>query len=469
MKTFKKTKIIATIGPASESKDIMQQLIESGVNVFRFNMKHGTNNWHQDKIMQAKFISAKLNNPVGILVDLQGPEIRTKIAHEKIELDIGEEFVLTHNDNYLNEDGKVVHVSTNQLLASLEPGDTFAIDDGKCLFEVVKKAHDFLICKSADYCLLFNNKSLNVIQKDVQLPCLTQKDMDRLNLISKLDVDFVALSYVRSKSDILELREHMKMRRIKAQVVAKIESQKGINNIDEIIKESDAVMIARGDLGIETPIEKVTYFQKETIKKCRANIKNAIVATQMMESMIERKIPTRAEAADVSNAVFDSADATMLSGETATGKYPVLTAQTMAKILMFNEGSSVIENIKINCDGIVRGIAKSVMNISEQEDINAIVAVTSTGYTAQLVSALRPKVPIIAVTTDQKVYKTLTLEYGIFPFLTEFPTGDIFSYDKIISDLKKAEILNKGDTIILAHGQRFGTPGKTNSLVVLEI
>lgn len=466
----KRTKIIATIGPSSSSKEIMSQLIDTGVNVFRFNMKHNELEWHEEKINLAKQLSKEKDIPVGILIDLQGPEVRIKTKEgAQFSLSKDEEFILSHNDEYLNEAPKSILVSDAVVTQNLSPNDTFTIDDGKHHFVVSKVGPDFVIAHALNECIIETNKSLNLVQKDLPLPSLTEKDITKLNFASKLGVDFVALSFVRSREDIETLREKMDKRRIKAKIVSKVESQKGIDNIDSIIDASDAVMIARGDLGIETPIEAVTYFQKETIKKCREKLKTVIVATQMLETMITSPMPSRAEAADVSNAVFDSTDCTMLSGETASGKYPVLAASTMSKILAYNEQHVFSEHYDSEKADVTKKIAHAVYSVSRLGGIDKIVAITSSGYTASILSALRPRAPIIAITENHSTYGQLTMSYGVFPYLSEDHENDIFSYDKIIKFLLHKNVLAKGEKIVITHGQKTGSPGKTNSMVFLEI
>lgn len=466
----KKTKIIATIGPASSGEEVMRQLIQSGVNIFRFNMKHGTFEWHEKAILQSKKLAGELKLPLGILLDLQGPEVRILTKdHADLNLIANEEFILTPNTSFASQDGKFIFVSSVRVITALEVGDRFAIDDGRCICEVTKKAQEFLIAKAIDQCVLKTNESLNSIGKELNLPCLTEKDMECILFAAKVRPDFLALSYTRSKDDVLELKKHIQAAALSVKIIAKIESQMGVDKINEIIEEADGVMVARGDLGVETPIEKLTHFQKETIKKCRVRIKSVIVATQMMESMMQSTVLSRAEAADVSNAVYDGTDATMLSGETAIGKYPVLTAQTMAKILEFNEAKAEFLAIPLDASGYVQGIAKAAESISRTERIEAIIALTLSGYTAHLLSALRLKPPIIAVVSDPKVYSQLTLSYGVYPFLTELPVRDIFSYDEIVEALKIEKVIKSKDKVIITHGFSMGSPGKTNSLVIVEV
>jgi len=303
MKLNKRTKIIATVGPACEDRNVMSELIKSGVNVFRFNMKHGDVAWHKQFITQARDISNELGISIGILIDLQGPEIRIKTYNAKVlEINKGDLVKFTTKLENLNDSENIIYSSQTGIVTSLVPGDRVVIDDGALFFTVKEKGDDFITMESHSQNPLKNNKSLNVIDKDVDLPSLTIEDKTRLTVAEELKVDFIALSFVREAADIKFLKDEMKSRNIEAKIISKIENKKGIQNIDEIIDESYGVMVARGDLGIETPIEGVTFIQKELIKRCRAKSKPVIVATQMLESMINSKFPTRAEAADVANA-----------------------------------------------------------------------------------------------------------------------------------------------------------------------
>lgn len=472
MKKLKRTKIIATIGPASESPEIMNDLINAGVNIFRFNTKHNTQQWHEEMILQAKNIAYDLNIPLGIMIDLQGPEIRVKTEGElKIAVKENEELVITSDVKKTTEHEKCksLFVSEHEVINALNIDDLFSIDDGRLSLKVINKKHGYIVAAALNPYDLDSNKSLNLVGTDTKLPSLTEKDIKFLNTAAKTKPDYIALSFVRSKEDVEKLVDEMQKRRLKCEIISKIESQKGLENVDEIIDYSDGIMVARGDLGIETPLEKVTYFQKETIKKCRRKMKAVIIATQMLETMTNSTTPSRAEAADVSNAVYDGTDATMLSGETAVGKYPVLTAQTMSKILMFNEKH--VDNLNIEPEDldIPKQIAHAALSVSQMGGIHKIIAITATGYTARILSGFRPKVPIIAVTDSETTYGKLNINYGVFPVLSKKPVGDVFSYDKVIKELLHEKHLHHDEKIVITHGQKYGAAGKTNSLVFLEV
>ncbi len=470
MKLNKRTKIIATVGPACESPDIMESLIKAGVNVFRFNMKHGEVGWHKKFITQAREISEKLNIPIGVLIDLQGPEIRIKTFNGKVlDLDKGSKVKMTLNPQALNDEEIVIYSPQTGVVSSLITGDRIVIDDGALFLTVVEKQAEFVILESHSKNPLKNNKSLNVIDKDIDLPSLTEEDKKRLKVAEEVKVDFIALSFVREKNDILFLKNEMKSRNIEAKIVSKIENKKGIVNIDEIIDESYAIMVARGDLGVETPIEGVTYIQKELIKRCRAKSKPVIVATQMLESMITSKFPTRAEAADVANAVFDYTDCVMLSGETAYGANPLEVVEIMTKICSYNESVIPDSTFQFTEMDNTKYIASSAASIAKAHNINKIIALTETGYTVRVLSALRPKADIIAVSDFQGTVSVLNMSGGVLAVKTKYEIHDLSSYEKIIEELVEMGIVDKGETVIAVHGQTFGLPGGTNSMMIVQI
>ena len=470
MKLNKRTKIIATVGPACENPDVMESLIKAGVNVFRFNMKHGEVEWHKKFITQAREISEKINTPIGILIDLQGPEIRIKTFNGKVlDLDKGSRVKMTLNPQALNDQEIVIYSPQTGVVSSLNTGDRIVIDDGALFLTVVEKQPEFVILESHSKNPLKNNKSLNVIDKDVDLPSLTEEDKKRLTVAEEVKVDFIALSFVREKNDILFLKNEMKSRNIDAKIVSKIENKKGIVNIDEIIDESYAIMVARGDLGIETPIEGVTYIQKELIKRCRAKSKPVIVATQMLESMITSKFPTRAEAADVANAVFDYTDCVMLSGETAYGANPLEVVEIMAKICSYNESVIPDSTFQYTEMDNTKYIASSAASIAKSHNINKIIALTETGYTVRVLSALRPKADIIAVSDFQGTVSMLNMSGGVLAVKTKYEIHDLSSYEKIIEELVEMGIVDRGETVIAVHGQTFGLPGGTNSMMIVQI
>lgn len=468
------TKIVATIGPASESVEMIRDFIEAGVNVFRFNMKHNEPKWHLDRIQRVQSVANSIKTHVGILIDLQGPEIRINTQKEDIPLGTNETFVLTSNANLPKEHKldkyKVIRLNHKIVLKTLQVKDKFSIDDGFFEFEVIDKiSSTILLVKSLQNGIIKHRKSLNLVGLDVALPSLIDEDLDKLDMATKTKVDFVALSFTRSKRDITILRKEMEQRKIEAMIVAKIESQAGIDNIDEIIENADAIMIARGDLGVEMPMEEIPYLQKEIIKKCRHANKPVIVATQMLQSMIESPIPTRAEAADVANAVFDQTDCVMLSGETASGNYPLKAVRYMKKLVAYNEtkkdDSLYVPKNADQTHAVVRA-ALSMTKLDSGVKIDKVLVFTQSGYTAKVFSSFRPDIPIIALSESEKTVEQLTMSFGIVPYLGKFPDAS-FTYDKLFSELKRKGHLKVKDLVVVVHGKRWQDEGRTNAIVVL--
>lgn len=471
MNQIKRTKIIATIGPSSESPENMKALMQAGVNIFRFNMKHSDVAWHKKFISQARNVAKEIEHNLGILIDLQGPEVRCKTFNGKtLEIKKGSEIKFTKNLESLNDNELIIFTSHSAVIDALDAGDKVVIDDGAIFLEVTSKNGDYVTLKSETDCNLKNNKSMNLINKDVPMASLTDEDKHRLSVAEDVLVDFVALSFVREKADIDYLQKELTSRGIKSKIVSKVESQKGVNNIDEIIDSSYALMIARGDLGIETPIEGIAFLQKELIRKCKLKSKPVIVATQMLESMINNKFPTRAEAGDVANAVFDSTDAVMLSGETAYGTYPLEVVNMMAKICTFNEKLIKPQPVTFEDFDNTKFIATSAFTISENSStINKIVVLTETGYTPRVISSLRPDADIIAVSDFQDSVSWLSMSYGIKAFKTKYSISDLSSFQFILDELVEHNILHKGDSVVAIHGQKFGEPGGTNSLFIVTV
>ncbi len=465
----KKTKIIATLGPASESPQTIKELILNGVNVFRFNMKHGTIAWHQENIKKVQSIANKLNVNIGILIDLQGPEIRIQTNNIKeITLKRGDtvKFATDFNNNI---NIKITHKS---VFKALNAGDYVFLDDGFVQLKVVEASDTYFAAKALEDAVLKDKKSVNLFGKDLKLPSLIKDDIERLSIATTHKVDYVALSFSRTKKDILTLKKLLKAHNIDAQIVAKIESQAAINNIDELIQVSDVIMIARGDLGIETPIEKLALYQKEIINKCRIASKTVIVATQMLESMINNPIPTRAEATDVANAVLDGTDCLMLSGETAVGKYPVQSVKAMAKIAQYNETATAKNDLELKPDNATEFIveaAKMIEEHSKQLKLDYIIVLTETGYTAKVLASYRPAIKMYAATHSLKTVETLTMAYGVYPVKVVFPQGKILSVESIIKQMKTMNYLKEGDNILLIHGQHWNKPGQTNSVNLLTV
>lgn len=466
----KRTKIVATIGPASESREIIERLIKAGVNVFRFNMKHNTLEWHHERIDRVQLVANKLKVPIGILIDLQGPELRVETPKQQdFPISKGEKIRLCES---FQGTGPMLCIPHRAVFAVLQKGDHVLIDDGSIELVVKEKRGTTAIMESRSDGVIQHRKGLNIPGKNIDLPSLIDDDLTKLDLAARGDVDFIALSFSRTKQDIEMLRREMKKRNIDAMIVAKIESQAALDHLEELVESADAVMVARGDLGVEVPIEQLAYWQKQIITACRLKRKPVIVATQMLQSMITSARPTRAEATDVANAIFDGADALMLSGETAMGKFPVNVVEEMTRIAQFNEikSNDAPMNLSIiSCSEALAAAAVQLLNHQRTPRIDAAVVFTETGHTARNLAIYRPQVPIIAVTDRQKTVETLTLSYGIRAYLEKFPSGPIMIPNPVVLSLQRRGIIKKGQTILVIHGKNWREPGLTNALAVLTI
>ena len=472
---MQKTKMIFTIGPASDNEEILRKFIQIGMSVARLNFSHGTHETHKQKIDLIKKIRKELNSPTSIMLDIKGPKIRTHnfINDEALLVD-GQSFTFICNDEILG-DNERCSISYGDLYKDVSIGGSILVDDGLLKFRVddVKGTH--IICTVLVGGTIKNHKGVNVPNIDIKLPSITDKDKEDLIFGCEMEVDFVAASFVRKASDIVEVRnilnahggEHI-------QIIGKIESQEGVNNIDEILKEADGIMVARGDMGVEIPIERVPIIQKSIIKKCNEAGKVVITATQMLDSMIRNSLPTRAEACDICNAIFDGTDAIMLSGESASGAFPIEAATTMATIAQ--ETEKHIDYVYLNqrlrepaMGDFAEAISYSACRTSNVLNAKAIVAATTSGSTARLISKYRPKCPIIAITPNEYVLRKLSLTFGIIPLLCkQFETTDeIISESKKVA--KKLSCANDGDDILIAAGFPTTHRGGTNMLKIEKI
>jgi len=472
MKIESKTKIIATIGPATDSLSKMKELLLAGVDVFRFNTKHATTEWHNERIKRAQRAAILTKKRVGIMIDLQGGEIR-------IETRGGEEIFLKKNENLLIGQSlcsqeAMITLSDVRLFKKIKVGDIFLISDGAIELKVVKKEADLITAKVIDGGVVKNRASANFPGFKSSLSSLIKRDLDHLEAAAKNNVTFIALSFVSSAEEIRILKKEMIKRKFKALTVAKIENQSALENIDEIIKEADNVMIARGDLGIEVPIEQLAFWQKEIIKKCRRNRKPVIVATQMLYSMTDNPRPTRAEAIDVANAVLDGTDAVLLSEETAIGQYPRESVLEMAKILEFNEKNAHFEEMEeafINpAEFVIGAIAKKMekKDILVKLKIKKVIVFTESGYTARILSALRPKIRMETFTNNQVTADTLSLSYGVNIHYRQIDFQGK-TLEEIVENLKKVKFLSKGEVVAVFHGRSEKNPDLLNLFSLIKI
>lgn len=472
MHNIKLTKIVATIGPASDTPELIEKLINAGVNIFRFNTKHSTPEWHGERIKLVQKIADKMGINVGILLDLQGPEIRLETKDKQnVVLNIGDELVIRLNFNLMDTKVIIPHRSVFDNL--LKVGDDLLIDDGYVEMKVVAVTKDSIVVIAKNDCVIKHRKGVNLPGKNIDFPSLIANDLKQLDYNSVNKIDFVGLSFVRSAKDVKTLRKEMDKRKIKAMIVAKIESQQALDNLDEIIDEADAVMVARGDLGVEVPIEQLAHWQQVIITKCRLLNKPVITATQMLESMIVNPRPTRAEATDVAHAIFNGTDAIMLSAETASGKYPVKTVETMAKIAKWNEKNRPetidLKFVKDKITPAICAAAVSIVKSNIDPSIMAIVVLTETGTTARTISRYRLSIPIIALTRSQKTAEELTLSFGVTPIVVKFPTGQFTAADKFFGKLMEKKLLDKKDCVLIIHGSHWQKTGLTNAIQITTI
>ena len=461
----KLTKIIATIGPACDSKEKITSLINKGVNVFRFNFKHNTVEWHASRITLVNSIAHKLGVPIGTLIDLAGPEIRITMPFEKLSLKIDEE-VIFGPALYEKKGVRGLSITHPEIIEHLKHGQVLVADDGMFSFEVVIKGKDYFLKSHTDGILL-NNKSLNIPGAQIPLSSLIDRDLEGLKLAAKHEVDFIALSFVRSPSDIQTLRKEAKKYGVSGLVISKIETQKSLDNIDKIIDATDGIMVARGDLGVEIPIEQVPFYQKMMIRKCLIAGKFVITATQMLQSMISNPLPTRAEVSDVANAIYDHTDAIMLSGETASGKYPEKTVDVMRKAALFYEPKpehdirSYIQYSAKDTSAMVCDAAYNLYRkyVAAKQPISGFIVFTQTGNTARLLSRYRPQVPIYTFAPSQEVCESLTINFGIRPYLYEFDSSlnaEMVAIKQAVRILQDKIEQKRNSKFIVVHGDLWG-------------
>ena len=471
LKNYKKTKIVCTIGPASESAETLKQLIDEGMNVCRLNFSHGSYDEHQARIDTIKKVRNEVKRPIAILLDTKGPEIRTgNFNKDEVTLNAGQKFTITMDD-VVGDETKCT-VSYKELVDDVNVNDRILIDDGLIELIVLSKDKKDILCEVKNTGIVKNKKGVNVPNVKINLPAITQKDKEDIIFGIKNDIDYIAASFVRKASDVLAIREVLENNGGQSiKIISKIESQEGVDNIDEILEVSDGIMVARGDLGVEIPTEEIPMVQKEIIKKCNSLSKYVITATQMLDSMIRNPRPTRAEVTDVANAIFDGTDAIMLSGETAAGKYPVEAVKTMAKIARATEESFDYELILRQKKAfmqptITNAISHATCTTAMDLKAKAIITATSGGYTARMVSSYRPFAPIIASTNDEKTYRQMSLYWGVFAILnTESGSAEDVIDSSIQLSLEKNAI-DAGDLVVITAGVPVGKSGTTNLLRV---
>lgn len=454
---MRKTKMVCTVGPASENEEVLSKIIEAGMNASRHNFSHGDHEEHKGRMLKVRELSAKLGKEVAILLDTKGPEIRTgKFEPNKVELTMGDKFTIHAGGNVIGNT-KECSVTYEGLANDVKPGNIILIDDGLVGLEVESVEGNMVHCVVKNTGIVATHKGVNVPGVSIKLPAMTDKDRSDLVFGCEMKVNIVAASFIRKAEDVIAIREVLNANGGEdIQIYSKIENQEGVDNIDAIIEVSDGIMVARGDLGVEIPMEMVPSTQKMMIAKCNAAGKPVITATQMLDSMMRNPRPTRAEVSDVANAILDGTDAIMLSGESANGDWPVEAVQTMATIaeeteknLQYAVATSTAKNHTPAISGV---ISRAACNAASELEATAIISATKSGATASRLSQCRPVSPIIAVTPSERVAKKLALAFGVIPVVSDEMTSTDEIMTKTVEIAKERGYVKAGDTVVISAG-----------------
>ena len=472
----KKTKIICTLGPATDDPKVLEEMIASGMDVARFNLSHGSYQDHEKRLEEVVAVRKKLNLPIATLLDTKGPEVRLGDFEnpEGVTVNSGDKFVLT-TVKCMGNSGRC-YVNYEGLPADVSVGTMILINDGLISMRVDSVNGTDICCTVVDGGLLTNHKGVNVPNIDLKMPYLSARDMADLQFGKEHDFDFIAASFVRSATDVTILRNYVEAIGWKdVKIISKIENSQGVNNIDDIIQVSDGIMVARGDMGVEIDFEKIPSIQKILIRKCYNAGKIVVTATQMLESMINNPRPTRAEITDVANAIYDGTSAIMLSGESAVGKHPVEAVRTMTSIARMTEQD--IDYIKrfnnfypqSKARDITSAISHATVTTAHDLSASAIITVTKSGATARMISKFRPYTRIIGATVDEKVWRQLSLSWGVIPVKCKLKNNTDALFDHAVEVSLNAGAVKKGDTVVITAGIPLGISGTTNMLKVHEI
>lgn len=462
-----KTKIVCSIGPASCQINTLEQMLEAGMNVARFNMSHGTHDSHKDMIENCKTARKNKQLPLAIMIDTKGPEIRIKqFKKGSINLKEKEQFILTTNE--VIGDKTQVSVTYKNLPKILSKDAKILLNDGNIELKVEKIVKNDIICTVVHGGELSNNKSINLPGINTEMTYLSEQDKKDLLFAKEMEADYIAISFVNTAQDVKDVKNFLKQISFQPKIISKIESEEGVKNFNKILKVSDGIMVARGDLGVEVDFVKIPILQKQFIEKCNQEGKIVITATQMLESMITNPRPTRAEISDVANAILDGTTAIMLSGETASGKHPVETIETMRRIALETENYTSGSNATIKTHDNSQSIGYAVYALSQTDNVKAIISLTQSGKTAENISKFRPNLPIIACTPCENVFHKLSMLYDVYPVLDN-------SYNKIEdankNSLKKAietKMVKKGDKVVLVSGQIANKSG-SNLMIIKKL
>lgn len=470
---MRKTKIICTIGPASESEERLRELMLAGMNVARFNFSHGTHEEQQVKYERVLKVRKELGLPVATLLDTKGPEIRLRdFEGGKVELVAGQSFTLTTEE--LMGTAEKATITYKNLKNDISVGTTILIDDGLIEMTVEEITGPDIVCRVVNGGFVSNHKGVNVPGAILSMPYISDVDRNDIIFGAQLGFEFLAASFARTKEDILEVRKILDEQGSDMKIIAKIENMQGIENLEEILSVSDGVMVARGDMGVEVPLEEVPVLQKKMIKMANAQGKHVITATQMLESMIKNPRPTRAETTDIANAIYDGTTAIMLSGESAAGLYPVEAVKTMARIAECAEKdidyrSRMMKDTTAEKRDITTAIAYATCSTAMDLDAAAIITVTLSGFTAGSISRFKPACPIIGCAMDGRVSRQLNLLWGVEPLCLkkEEDTEELFK--DAVQEAKKAGYVKQGDVVVITAGVPLGIAGKTNMIRVVEV
>ena len=465
---MRKTKIVCTLGPATDRYETLKKLVKAGMNVARLNMSHGTHEDHKRRMDMVKKLREELSVPIAILLDSKGPEIRVrKFENGKAELIEGDFFTLTSADILGNSLRAAITYAP--LPGKVKYGDSILLDDGMIELRVEKTTEKEILCTVVNGGVLTDNKSINLPNTHIDMPYMSESDKQDFLFGINEGVDYFALSFVRDGSDVKTVKDLLVIQNApEIQIIAKIENRDGVNHLSEILDLCDGAMVARGDLGVEIPFEELPGIQKEMIKMCYQRGKKVITATQMLESMILQPRPTRAEISDVANAIYDGTSATMLSGETAMGKYCVEAVKTMAKIAEKTEAEihffKRFRNLAPEIKTVTNAVSHSTVAAAYDLNAAAIIVVTKSGYTARNISRFRPSCPIIGVTTSRKAYHQLALNWGVMPVMATEKDNSDELFLHAAERAKETGFVKKGDLVVIAAGVPVGISGNTNTL-----
>ena len=469
---MRKTKIVCTLGPATDKEGVLREMLLAGMNVARFNFSHGSHEEHKARLDQLKALREELNLPVAAMLDTKGPEIRLKnFKNDSVRLKTGQEFTLTTED--IEGDEKRCAITYAELPDDVKEGDTILLDDGLVRLTVLESGNGSIRCRVENDGVMKNKKGVNVPDVSLSMPYMSQRDKDDILFGVQEGFDYIAASFVRTAADIRELRQILDQNNSHIRIIAKIENREGVSNLADILAVADGIMVARGDMGVEIDFTEIPVIQKDMIAKCVACGKPVITATQMLDSMIENPRPTRAEITDVANAIYDGTSAIMLSGETAAGKYPVEAVRTMDAIALRTEAN-------IECDMPVRKAKQTKLSITAATahaacttamDIgaDAILSVSQRGVTAQMVSRFRPSTTVVALLLDPQVQRQMALYWGVEPITMPFASSTDELVDFAVQAAEKAGIVKQGDLVVVTAGVPVGVSGTTNMIRVCQV